>query len=64
MLVMQRYRILCTFQVKHKKTILEEMEPRGSEVGEQVNCVHVCEDSILEMRVWMRAWPEWWHHSR
>lgn len=37
----KRYRILSTFQVESKKTILKQMELRGSEVDEQGNCVYL-----------------------
>lgn len=35
------------------------MDLRGSEVGKQVNCVHICGENVLELRVWMHACPEW-----
>lgn len=36
MKVMKRYEIMSTFQVESEKAILEKMESRGLEVGEQV----------------------------
>lgn len=42
----KRCGILSTFQEESTKTILKQMELRGSEVDEQGNCVCIWEKSI------------------